>query len=302
MVVLFIGMEKRMIYEFHHAMGGELERDADNIANIAISIIKQCFDNGFSVQDIEDYLDENPISFNFSGSLNQAHSLRKRYHIKALDLDTTVYIAKGDTLLTNSRCNVILVSFNRVLETIETGDYQALSSLIYHELGHATNIVKSDFSDSEIVADFKKPMFLGLDDDEYKTLHKMLYRFHMREMKARCFETKMFLNKNRNQYIPIKDVYGSRCSDITLMREFVNLLKRGAEMGPNSKEGKILNDVSRNTWEAQNERHIWTGKGFGTQRIRWKKKCENTLRFFQKRLDWFKKRIDKIYYDYINGE
>lgn len=270
-------------------------QDAENIADISIGIVTKLLDAGMDQEQIREYLNSIDVKPTYNNGLlgMGLNRLSMPYTINALGIKTKVYIVLINTCADN-KGKFIAVNYDTVLDAIKTSDKQVLNSYIYHELGHLTNAAKSSFEPSETSIDFKNPMFLHLEDSEYKKITRMLYRFHTRELKARCFETKMFLEKNNDDNITIQDIYDNRCSDITLMRNFIDILKNGAKEGPQSTNGKILSDVSKDTWE-----QAWGDRRqFGDNEARWKLKCKNTIRYFQKRLDWFKKRIDKIFYDF----
>lgn len=260
---------RAIIKEYHHAYGNGLEQDAENIAQIAIDMDKR----NYGV---------------------------KKYHIKSLDVLIDIKLVDSKVCGCSNYGDYIQIGKMYADEAIETKNTQRLSSLIYHELGHLVNFIKSNFSHGQTKRDFLNPLFLHLSDEEYKDIQVILYRFHTRELKARCFETVMFLKKNRDPNISIEDIYKDRCSDIYMMRGFINLLKQGAQEGPDSKYGKILSGLSRYTWE-KNARsgkyRIWGGN----EKITWKFKCKNTINYFEQRLRWLKKRIDKIFYDYKMG-
>ena len=284
-----------VLLEYHHTYDNGLMQDAENIADIAIGIIKTFLDGGTSPEQIREYLNSYEAKPSFKrGILSMGYNrLSKPYKIDTLGISTRIYVVLITTCA-DIKGKFVAVNFDTVLDAINTDNNQVISSAIYHELGHLTNSSKSGFDQSQTSIDFKTPLFLSLDEDEYKKVTKALYRFHMRELKARCFETKMFLEKNKNEDITIQDIYDNRCSDITLMREFIEMLKKGAEEGPDSKNGGILNSISKDTWE-----YTWSDRRmFGDDKARWKLKCKNTIAYFQRRLDWFKKRIDKIFYDY----
>lgn len=266
---------KRVLREYHHAYGNGLEQDAENIANIAIDMYSK--HNGQKISP---------------------------YHIESLDVDIEIRLVNGYVCACSRDGDFINVAIGNIEDALQGDKMQRLVSLIYHELGHLTNTVKSDFSLGETDIDFKTPLFLGMNDDEYKQMQTILYRFYTREMKARCFETAMFLKKNTNPNITIQDVYNDRCSDITLMRGFIKLLEIGAEQGPESEYGKILDGLSRRTWESKARWHRYDRRnkdGKFVDKISWRYKCKNTINFFTQKYLWLKKRIDKIFYDYKSG-
>lgn len=266
----------RLLIEYHHAYGNGLDEDAENIAMIAMKKYKERLSN---------------IS-------------PTRYHIKEFGITIYIRLVNGRVCACSNYGDFINVGIENIKEAIESNDIQRLASLIYHELGHLTNIVKSDYSRSETKEDFRVPLFLHLNDEEYRDMQIILYRFHDREMKARCFETTMFLKKNKNPNITIQDVYNDRCSDIAMMRGLIKMLEQGAEEGPESKYGKILNSLSHYTWEnnARFNRYDRRVNGKYVDKIRWKLKCRNTINYFTRKYEWLKKRIDKIFYDYKVGE
>jgi len=267
-----------ILKEYHHAYGNGLEQDAENIAQIAIGIYNDYIRNPYHAE-----------------TLGQIKSIgERRYHVQALDVDLKVKLVEGYVSGCDCYGEYIAVSYGGVEDAVNNNHMQRLVSVIYHELGHLTNGVKSDFAYGEMERDFKTPLFLKMSDDEYRQIQTILYRFYTRELKARCFETTMFLKKNNNPNITIQDVYNDRCSDIAMMRGFIKLLEIGAKEGPDSEYGKILNDLSHYTWENKARWHRY-------DRITWKFKCKNTINFFMQKYRWLKKRIDKIFYDYKIG-
>ena len=264
-----------MILEYHHAYGNGLEDDAEKIAYIAVDMVKR----GYSI---------------------------KTYYINSLDKKITVKLGDTDCFCDNYG-EFIVVGRKFAEEAISSNDIQRLSSLIYHELGHLTNVVKSNdgkrfFNSSQTRRDFINPLFLFLDNNDERDITHILYRFHYRELRARCFETTMFLKKNKNKNITIQDIYNDRCSDITLMRGFIKLLEQGEIEGPESKYGKILNDISKATWR-HNGRFGWLksiGK-HGKYKVSWKYNARKTINYFNERYLWLKKRVDKIFCDYKQG-
>jgi hypothetical protein len=101
----------------------------------------------------------------------------------------------------------------------------------------------------------------------------------------------MYLRKNNNPNITIQDVYNNRCSDITIMRGFVNYLKSIASQGENGENAYIMNDLFKDTY---GNRMSYHARGMTP----WEKKCRGTIWYFESRYIWLKKRIDKIFSDY----
>lgn len=266
---------KYFINEYHHAYGNGLEQDAENIANM----LCERYSNGWRA-----YL--NVSNGNSSGS---------PISYQTFAFGNEMYISIYLTTLNNSfyiprSVNTIVIGEQRVIDAMESNNIQKLASSIYHELGHMTNVVKSDKL-SQIDKDFKTPLFFKMNEKDYQDIEHILYRFHSRELKSRCFETTMFLRQNNDANITIQDVYNNRCSDITLMREFVNYLKLIASQGKNSDNAYIITDLFRDTYG--NMMNINTRKA-----LSWEKICRGTIWYFEKRYLWLKKRIDKIFSDY----
>ena len=269
------------LLEYHHAYGKGLEQDAENIAYIATDMFK----NNYGL---------------------------KTYYIQSLDKKIDVKLVDSSICACDNYGEFIQISKKYTEEAISSNDIQRLSSLIYHELGHLTNILKCNdnkewFNTSQTRKDFTDPLFLFLDTADYEKIMTMLYRFHSRELKARCFETTMFLKKNKNPNITIQDIYNDRCSDITMMREFLSLLKQGEIEGPESKYGKILNDIGKSTWQREMRFKKYSPNTkktyqYNNGRVSWKYNAKNTINYFTKRYLWLKKRIDKIFYDYMRNK
>jgi hypothetical protein len=133
--------------------------------------------------------------------------------------------------------------------------------------------------------DFKTPFFTKMDNNMYEKFSKHLYRFLSRELKARCFETTMFLKNNANRNITLQDVYDNRCSDISMMRRFVKTLKYISSLGENKDTMNIINQLYRDCIDR-------------FRNPSWDNKCRKLIMFFENKLQWLKKRVDKIYYDF----
>lgn len=265
-------IDKTLIAEFHHAMDNGLEDDARNISKIAIGMYKN---------DLLDPYTPIPTSIKYSRSY-ESKSLGTRIMIWLSDqLTATVYKAP----------NSLYIPTDKIEESLRSSDLSLLTQLIYHELGHITNYVKAD-NINQTALDFNPPMFLDADDKEYDRLHKVLYRFQTREMKARCFETRMYLRNNQENLPSIEDVYSNRCSDLAMMRQFLDELREIAMEGDKSPKSYIIKSLSRDTWMKNR---------LDRKSNRWDIMCKNTLRYFNHRYEWLKKRIDKIYSDFKLG-
>jgi len=269
-------LNKFFINEYHHAYGNGLEQDAENIANM----LCERYSNGWRAYLNVDngYSSGSPISYQTLAFGNEMY-----ISIFLTTLDNSFYVPR--------QVNTIVIGEQRVIDAIESNDMQMLASSIYHELGHMTNVVKSDNKLSQIKKDFKIPLFLKMNQQDYQDVVHILYRFHSRELKARCFETTMYLRKNNNPNITIQDVYNNRCSDITIMRGFVNYLKSIASQGENGENAYIMNDLFKDTY---GNRMSYHARGMTP----WEKKCRGTIWYFESRYIWLKKRIDKIFSDY----
>lgn len=134
-------------------------------------------------------------------------------------------------------------------------------------------------------------MLLKLDSEKYQNIMKILYRFKLHEMKARCFETTMFLKQNINNNISLKNVYDNRCSDITLMQNFIDFLKSNIQQNNTNQENQYIITELYNT--------IYNKFFFNKSNLNTQQMANKLFKHFQKKLLWFKNRIDKIYYDYL---
>lgn len=257
-----------ILKEYHHAYDNGLATACLEIAKFVCYIVSE----GWSPLDEKDF----PFETDAIGE----------------KIELTIRLAQGDFFGYRPYA-VLYVGYDVINETLESGSLQRLSSLIYHELGHMTNVVKSD-STREVQKDFDMPLFLGMKDDEYKELSQMIYRFYTREMKARCFETTMFLKQNVGRNITLQEIYDDRCSDITMMRRFIAKLSDLANSGEENDTMKIISSFFNRIY----------GKNYSLEyqhSMPFEKKGEMLLKFFSKRLIWFKRRIDKIYYDYLSA-
>jgi hypothetical protein len=264
---------KCFINEYHHAYGNGLEKDAENIANMLCDY----YSRGWKA-----YLDVNnghtsgfPISYQTSALGNEMY-----ISIFLTTLDCSFYVTNA----------IIVIDENTVVDAIKSKNIQKLTSYIYHELGHMTNVIKSN-NVNQAKKDFETPSFFKMNNQEYQDARYILYRFHTRELKARCFETTMFLKHNNNPNITIQDIYNNRCSDITVMKEFVYHLKNIASQGKNGDDSYIINDLFKETCGKKLDAHT-------RDIVSWDKKCQTTIWYFEKRYLWLKKRIDKIFSDY----
>ena len=256
-------LRKIILTEIHHALDEGLIEVADNIASYFINM----------ADDISKYT-QNPN--------NYVEDLSKVFNCGQTIGDMLFRLVKGTNCGYDPAHNSIYIGIDNIL----TKNQQALASLIYHELGHKINHVKSD-SSSQLKKDFDTPLFLSMKDDEYKDISRKIYRFQTRELKARCFESTMWL-KHCKEIPSLKEYYDNRCTDITLMKEFIDYLKSCNENIIDSLYKEIIPD---GFWKVIHNPNI-------TSDI----KRNKVLTWFITQYKWFKKRIDKIYYDYLNQQ
>lgn len=265
-------IDKTIFLEFHHAMDNGLEGDARNICKIAVGMYKD---------DLVDPYSAMPTSAEYSRS----------YESRALGVRVLIWLSDQMSATVYQAPNKLYIPTSKVEDALRSRDLSELTQLVYHELGHMTNFTKAS-NINQTSLDFNPPMFLDASDSEYNRLHKVLYRFQTREMKARCFETRMFLRNNQGNLPSIEEVYSNRCSDISMMRDFLDELHEIAEEGEKSPKSYIIKSLSRDTWMKNR---------LDRKSNRWDIMCKNTLRYFTYRYEWLKKRVDKIYSDFKLG-
>ena len=256
-------LRKIILTEIHHAFDEGLIEIADNIASYFINM----------ADDISNYI-QNPN--------NYVEDLSKVFNCGQTIGNMLFKLSKGTNCGYDPAHNSIYIGVDNILAK----NQQALASLIYHELGHKINHVKSD-SSSQLKKDFNTPLFLSMKDEDYKDISRKIYRFQTRELKARCFEATMWLKQN-DKIPTLKEYYDNRCTDITLMKEFIDYLKSCNENIIDSLYKEIIPD---GFWKAKRNPNI-------TSDI----KRNKVLTWFTTQYKWFKKRIDKIYYDYVNQQ
>lgn len=195
----------------------------------------------------------------------------------------------------NPKYDIVSVGLELIRDCAETNDVRKLASLIYHEMGHQTNVTKSGKAASEINKDFIHPYWLSLDHDLYEHSVSTLYIFYTRELKARCFEATMYLKQSK-ELPSLEKYYSNRCTDITRMREFIALLEKTAQEGKDGKNSSLITGLAS---EMNNRRlfstHVPDNPSFQSQ-------AKMVLGWFHRQFDWFKKRVDKIYYDFKSGQ
>lgn len=245
---------KIIINEIHHAFNDGLLNICHNIAEYFIS-------------------NSDKIRVNYS----------KIFNCGELFGDVVFIVKKGDNCGYDPAYGNVWLG----IDTILNSDTQRLSSLIYHEMGHNVNHTKSDTS-SELRRDFESPMFLKMKNDKYKDTLKKIYRFQTRELKARCFEATMWL-KRSNKKPSLEEYYSDRCTDINMMKSFLNELNSLTEENDNY-------DIIDSLYGKINKNFI-----YGRNKPPFQDMKKYVLWWFNKQFIWFKKRIDKIYYDYIQN-
>ena len=255
---------KNYLFEYHHVYDNGLYNDALNISNEVINNFKKGWTGKY------------PIKYRSSSFSNNEYII----YVYLIDSDVSRFEA----------WSTIRISKSLVEDAINTSNSQKLLSIIYHELGHMVNLTKSN-SLGQIRKDIYVPLMLGIKDTDYMRISKILYRFNINEMKARCFETAMYIRQNIDKNISIKDVYDNRCSDITLMRDFVNYLHNCSIKELNDNDKIIINSL----YDSLYNKNI-----IKKSLLSINKKANKLYNFFNIRLTFFKRKIDKIYNDIVN--
>jgi len=279
-------IREEILREYHHSFGNGLEQDAENILNIIFEYVQK---HNFNLQNLNSF-----DLFMYDGQITIS-----RYYVKDLNVNLNIRIDTRKEMLNNSTFGfkpipAINVGFGLVEKAMNDKNYvNELVSIIYHEIGHSVNYTKSN-NKNLMSKSFKNPIFSDLSNDSYQQLIKLMYCFHRREMWARCFQTTLYLKKQGNKKIPIQDVYDNFCSRISEMKKFLGILEKIKNKGENSFYAIIMKDIFEETYRKQlNSRK--------NSDISWEKMCNGTIKYFYSRYIWFKKRIDKIYYDYISS-
>ncbi len=270
------GQYRRLLGERHHSYDNGLQ-------DAAVEIVRRLCDK---YDRLVDELSRHRTVEAFWQPLETFNGGGYAYHLK-------VAVVPGNSTALD-RQHRLLVGIDEVRNAVESGDTNRLSQLVYHEMGHLTNIKKSrDLygSTNNTKRDFNTPLFLGMDNEKYNEINKSLYHFVLRELRARCFETTMFIKLNKG--VSLQDVYDNRCSDITFMRSFIDRLKGLAQGGEENDEYGVIDRLYR---------ECVYNKGGGKRGASWENKCRKTITFFENRLNWLKNRVDKIYYDLTQGE
>lgn len=255
------------LFEYHHSGNNDLYNDTINIGKKIVEYFKKGWDG------------KTPYIYK---SLSFDETNYKTIYVYLTDSDVSQYEV----------WSTIKISKSLVEDAINSNSYQRLLSAIYHELGHMVNLVKSN-SLYQAKKDINSPLLLKMNNDKYKEISKILYRFNLRELKARCFETEMFLKQSGNKNITIKEVYDNRCSDITLMRNFLTYLYNCSKDNLSENDKYIIDELYQSIFN----KTIINKSGLNDN-----DKAKKLYNFFGLRLKWFKVRIDKIYNDYIKGE
>jgi hypothetical protein len=259
---LINAIKEAILLEYHHAYIG------DNILDMVNQIANYIINNK---KDIQNRL-QREQSFNIR--LNNEINIEFNNTIQG-----TAYNPNTDTII--------------VSEELLNNSFQSLSSLIYHELGHRTNYIKSNKNIGELNRDFNKPSFFNIHDEEqYKDILKIIYSFQTRELKARCFETTMFLN-NTNHKIPLEQLYSERCTNIYNMKLFIEYIQNIINEGESSNDAYIIRDIYREMMRNKYAK-VRIIKSYPYM-------CKYVLNYFTKQYNMFKKRIDKIHYDYVEN-
>jgi hypothetical protein len=259
---LIDSIKEAILLEYHHAYAG------DNILDMVNQITNYIINNK---KDIQNRLQKEQ-SFNIR--LDNEINIEFNNAIQG-----TAYNPNTDTII--------------VSEDLLNNSFQSLSSLIYHELGHRTNYIKSNKNIGELNRDFNKPSFFNMQDEEqYKDILKTIYSFQTRELKARCFETTMFLN-NTNHKIPLEQLYSERCTNIYNMKLFIEYIQNIINEGESSNDAYIIRDIYREMMRDKYAK-VRIIKSYPYM-------CKYVLNYFTRQYHMFKKKIDKIYYDYVEN-
>lgn len=187
--------------------------------------------------------------------------------------------------------NSVSLGIECIKDAAKTNDVRRLASLLYHELGHRTNVVKSNKASSEIEKDFLQPFFIRMGKDEYRDTLSTIYLFYSRELKARCFEATMFLKQSKT--LPsLEEYYSDRCTNITKMRSFIQRLETVAKQGKDGPDSYLITDIAREmNRKKRGNTHKPMSPSFNSQ-------ARMVLGWFYRQFEWFKKRVDKIYADF----
>lgn len=253
-------IDKFLLREYHHTTDNGLVDDCNLIYDGFKSMVEKGCDNGL-------WVNVPSIESRFQLSLTD------KFKGAAIDsLKKIIYLNKTD--------------FIKSLE--DNNEKKEVLSNIYHELGHWVQIQKSDRL-SIVSPSFQKPLFLPLKQDEYEKLLRKLYCFHNRELKARFYGTYMWLKQHNGENISIQDVYDSYACRLTPMREILSMLDEVAKEGEQGPRAFIIKNLYKETY--CKNRVCRTDATF-------EKKAQRVIYYFTKRYNYFKKRIDKIFYDW----
>ena len=218
-ILITEGQYSRLL-EYHHAYDNVLEQDARNIVNAAC---KAWSKNGGMDWFDSRYGDK---VFLFS------------YDIESLGSTIGVNVWRANDCAYDAYSRSVLIGSYYLDDAVNGDGYKHLLQLVYHELGHMTNVIKSDSVISQTKVDFNKPLWLSMSEDDYKEISRNIYMFYTRELKARCFESTMFMREHPNA--TIQDLYNDRCSNITKMRKFIAELNQLRDMEGNEAAKDIM--------------------------------------------------------------
>lgn len=251
-------IDKLLIREYHHS------NDDGNIQKLCINTAKYMIDN-------------------YEAIIHNGWC----YGIENETIDVGIWKESPNTACYDPTTGAVKVGKKLLMQCAEENDVRRLASLIYHEIGHKTNHTKSN-SAREIFKDVYVPMFMKFDQDVYEAYSKVLYRFNTREMKARCFEATMFL-KQSDTLPSLEEYYGDRCTDLTMMRQFIEMLtSMTRNQNPSNEDKYVIDELYKGTFN----------KAFRSGNVPHNVKGEKLIKYFMMKYKWFKTRIDKIYYDF----
>lgn len=261
-------IDRFLLQEYHHTTDNGLVDDCNLIYDRVKYLVKY---------NIDEYSDDYWRMRVDLPSIGQTFHIRLTDRFKGAALDgirKDIYINKAEavqSLKNDSICKELL-------------------SNIYHELGHWIQIQKSDRL-AVTNPSFRRPLYLSLNDTDYHEILRKLYCFHDRELKARFYGTYMWLKQHDGENISIQEVYDSYACRLTPMRELLLMLNDVAKEGEQGPRAFTIKNLYTVTY-CKNR----TGKR--ADNATFEKQAQRVIYYFTKRYNYFKKGIDKIYYDW----
>lgn len=258
--------KKHILKEYHHGYNDALMNDAKNICKMAVR-----------------YYLQGSKGFDYQLAAFPAQEGEHRLKVRISQRAVSCYIPTE---------HAIEIPIEKMQNAIKANNFQSLLSIIYHELGHLANYLLSGRNMHQMQKNIKSITLASCSEDFYRNINRILYRFQSREMKARCFETAMYLEQSNNPNITIQEIYDNRCSDLTLMRKFLLYIKSAKSSSP-LEQVAVIKELFRDMCIRE-----YSLREYKTYSI--EKKAQALYKIFARKFLWLKKRIDKIYYDYIS--